>query len=177
MDPNQGLRGRLATHVDRRALLRRVGIGGLATGFLVAGGNGIRALAEESDATRSTTATDETQIREFELTAEEFDWELSPGSVVRAWGYNQQVPGPELRVTEGDLVRVVLRNHLSVPTTIHWHGITSGQRWTASPVSTRQRSRPARSSSTSSPPRRPAAAGFTRTPTLPSRCRWVSTDR
>lgn len=41
----------------------------------------------------------------------------------RAWGYNGQTPGPELRVREGDLVRVVLRNTLPVPTTIHWHGV------------------------------------------------------
>jgi FtsP/CotA-like multicopper oxidase with cupredoxin domain len=33
------------------------------------------------------------------------------------------VPGPELRVREGDLVRIKLHNRLPVPTTIHWHGI------------------------------------------------------
>ncbi|MDQ3514994.1 MAG: multicopper oxidase domain-containing protein [Chloroflexota bacterium] len=46
-----------------------------------------------------------------------------PGSTVRAWGYNGQIPGPELRVREGDLVRITLRNDLPVPTTIHWHGV------------------------------------------------------
>ena len=50
-------------------------------------------------------------------------WEIQPGLVVDGWGYNDQVPGPELRVREGDLVRVHLRNLLPVPTTIHWHGI------------------------------------------------------
>jgi len=63
------------------------------------------------------------QTREFELTAEELEWEIMPGVPTRAWGYNGQTPGPELRVTEGDLVRVTLRNRLPVPTTIHWHGI------------------------------------------------------
>jgi plastocyanin len=57
------------------------------------------------------------------LTAGEFDWEIMPGTTVRAWGYDGQVPGPELRVTEGDRVRVTLRNQLPVPTTIHWHGV------------------------------------------------------
>jgi plastocyanin len=33
------------------------------------------------------------------------------------------VPGPELRVREGDLVRVTVKNALPVPTTIHWHGV------------------------------------------------------
>jgi len=65
----------------------------------------------------------EPQLREFTLVAEEFDWEIMPGVVVRAWGYNRQVPGPELRVTEGDRVRVTLVNHLPVGTTVHWHGL------------------------------------------------------
>jgi FtsP/CotA-like multicopper oxidase with cupredoxin domain len=65
----------------------------------------------------------EPQTREFTLTASEFDWEIQPGNTVRAWGYNQQVPGPEIRVKEGDLVRVTLQNELPVATTIHWHGL------------------------------------------------------
>jgi FtsP/CotA-like multicopper oxidase with cupredoxin domain len=55
-------------------------------------------------------------VREFELTAQEVDWELFPGATVKAWAYNGTVPGPELRVTEGDTVRVVFTNQLSVPT-------------------------------------------------------------
>lgn len=39
------------------------------------------------------------------------------------WAYNGTVPGPELRVTKGDRVRVTLVNHLPKPTTIHWHGL------------------------------------------------------
>jgi plastocyanin/uncharacterized cupredoxin-like copper-binding protein len=71
----------------------------------------------------SSAAAAPPQVREFTLTASEFDHEVMPGTVVRAWGYNGQVPGPELRVQEGDTVRVTLRNQLAVPTTIHWHGI------------------------------------------------------
>ncbi len=62
-------------------------------------------------------------VREFTLVAQEVDWELMPGTTVRAWTYNGQMPGPELRVTEGDLVRVTLVNQLPVPTTLHWHGV------------------------------------------------------
>jgi FtsP/CotA-like multicopper oxidase with cupredoxin domain len=51
------------------------------------------------------------------------EWEIQPGLVVHGWGYNGQVPGPELRAREGDQVRVQLRNRLPVPTTLHWHGI------------------------------------------------------
>ena len=40
-----------------------------------------------------------------------------------AWAYNGSVPGPELRITQGDRVKVILVNHLPVATSIHWHGI------------------------------------------------------
>jgi plastocyanin len=63
------------------------------------------------------------QLREFTLTAEEIDWELQPGTTVRAWAYNGQVPGPEIRVREGDRVKITLVNKLPVGTTIHWHGL------------------------------------------------------
>jgi FtsP/CotA-like multicopper oxidase with cupredoxin domain len=39
------------------------------------------------------------------------------------WGFDGQVPGPELRVRQGEMLRVELRNGLPEPTTIHWHGI------------------------------------------------------
>lgn len=63
------------------------------------------------------------QTREFTLTAEEITWALQPGTTVRAWAYNGQVPGPEIRVREGDHVTITLVNHLPVGTTIHWHGL------------------------------------------------------
>jgi manganese oxidase len=52
------------------------------------------------------------------------EWEVSPGQVVTAWAYNEQVPGPEIRVHRGDRIRVILTNHLPEPTVIHWHGLT-----------------------------------------------------
>lgn len=39
------------------------------------------------------------------------------------WGYNGKVSGPEIRVRQGDRLRVRLDNDLEEPTTIHWHGI------------------------------------------------------
>jgi FtsP/CotA-like multicopper oxidase with cupredoxin domain len=63
------------------------------------------------------------EVREFSLTVGRVRWELAPGQTVEAYGYNGQVPGPELRVKEGDLVRVRVTNALAEPTTIHWHGV------------------------------------------------------
>lgn len=65
----------------------------------------------------------EPQLREFTLTATEINLELQPGTTVRAWAYNGQVPGPEFHVREGDHVRITLINNLPVGTTIHWHGL------------------------------------------------------
>lgn len=63
------------------------------------------------------------RLKVFRLTAAPLKWELEPGVVVRAWGYNGQVPGPTIRVRQGDVVRVEFTNHLPEPTTVHWHGI------------------------------------------------------
>ena len=41
----------------------------------------------------------------------------------QAWTFNGSVPGPELRVAQGDRVRVTLVNHLPAATTLHWHGL------------------------------------------------------
>jgi FtsP/CotA-like multicopper oxidase with cupredoxin domain len=62
-------------------------------------------------------------VRQIPLETREVRWELAPGKVVRAMAYNGRVPGPEIRVTEGERVRVVLTNALGEPTTIHWHGV------------------------------------------------------
>jgi FtsP/CotA-like multicopper oxidase with cupredoxin domain len=62
--------------------------------------------------------------KEFELTASVFDWELEPGNVVQAWGYNEQVPGPTIRTEVGDTVRITVHNELEESTVLHSHGFT-----------------------------------------------------
>ncbi|HLE43960.1 MAG TPA: multicopper oxidase family protein [Methylomirabilota bacterium] len=61
--------------------------------------------------------------REIRLEARELTWELAPGRTIKAMAYNGRIPGPEIRVKEGERVRVVLTNALAEPTTIHWHGV------------------------------------------------------
>ena len=65
-------------------------------------------------------------VREFEMTAIDKEIEVAPGVFYPAWTYNGQVPGPTLRVTEGDLVRVRFRNLGTHPHSIHFHGIHPG---------------------------------------------------
>jgi FtsP/CotA-like multicopper oxidase with cupredoxin domain len=45
------------------------------------------------------------------------------------WGYNGQVPGPTIRVKEGDTLRARVVNELSVPTSVHWHGMHQPGTW------------------------------------------------
>lgn len=62
-------------------------------------------------------------VKVFELTAKAIKWEVSPGKFVDAYAYNEQVPGPEMRVNQGDKVKVVLKNELPESTSIHFHGV------------------------------------------------------
>lgn len=45
------------------------------------------------------------------------------------WTYDGQVPGPLIRATEGDTLRIRVKNNLPRPTTIHWHGIHQIGTW------------------------------------------------
>jgi FtsP/CotA-like multicopper oxidase with cupredoxin domain len=63
-------------------------------------------------------------VKEFHLMAMPMRWEEAPGQFAAAMAFNNQVPGPQIRVYRGDTVRIVLTNHLTQPTTIHWHGLT-----------------------------------------------------
>ncbi len=63
------------------------------------------------------------KVKEFRLVAKESSWELFPGTRVQALTYNGQIPGPSIRVREGDFVRVILQNDLRVPTSLHFHGL------------------------------------------------------
>ncbi len=68
-----------------------------------------------------TVLADGTKV--FALTAKIVDWEVEPGRTVRAWTYNGQVPGPVIKVADGDHVQIVVKNDLPQSTAVHWHGI------------------------------------------------------
>jgi FtsP/CotA-like multicopper oxidase with cupredoxin domain len=62
-------------------------------------------------------------VREFRFSASPAKVNLGVGPDFVAWTYNGQVPGPEIRAREGDIIRVILKNYLPEDTTIHWHGV------------------------------------------------------
>jgi FtsP/CotA-like multicopper oxidase with cupredoxin domain len=49
--------------------------------------------------------------------------ELAPQVVLSTIGYSNQVPGPLLRVREGQPVAVEVVNDTDVPEYVHWHGL------------------------------------------------------
>src|SRR3954447_25522253 len=63
------------------------------------------------------------RVRDYTLTASDRDVEIAPGVFFPAWTYNGTVPGPVIRATEDDLLRVRFVNGGSHPHTIHFHGI------------------------------------------------------
>jgi FtsP/CotA-like multicopper oxidase with cupredoxin domain len=63
------------------------------------------------------------RLREYRLTAVDRRIEVAQGVFFEAWTYNGTVPGPIIRATEDDLLRVNFVNGGSHPHTIHFHGI------------------------------------------------------
>jgi FtsP/CotA-like multicopper oxidase with cupredoxin domain len=66
------------------------------------------------------------RVRDYTLRAVDRTIEVAPGVEFNAWTYNGTVPGPVIRATEDDLLRVRFQNHGSHPHTIHFHGIHPG---------------------------------------------------
>lgn len=60
---------------------------------------------------------------EFTLDARPVWWRIFGRQRLTAYAYNGIVPGPEIRVRNGQRVRIRFTNRLPVGTTIHWHGI------------------------------------------------------
>lgn len=64
-------------------------------------------------------------VRDYNIVAVDRDIEIAPGVKFPAWTYNGQVPGPTIRATEGDLLRINFSNAGTHPHTIHFHGVHS----------------------------------------------------
>jgi FtsP/CotA-like multicopper oxidase with cupredoxin domain len=86
----------------------------------------------------------DSEIKEHRLTAKPAVVNLTgngyPDTAV--WAYDGTVPGPELRVRQGERVRVVVSNKLSEDTAVHWHGIRLPNAMDGVPGLTQQPIRP-----------------------------------
>ena len=81
-----------------------------------------RSPAERALVYRESPRPDGSLLREYEIFAVDREIEIAPGVFFPAWTYNGQVPGPTLRATEGDRIRVNFVNQGTHPHTIHFHG-------------------------------------------------------
>jgi manganese oxidase len=80
-------------------------------------------LATETEGGQPLTFREENGVKVFELTTKAVQWPILDGTTITAFTYNGTVPGPMIRVTEGDQVRIVVKNELPDATTVHWHGV------------------------------------------------------
>jgi FtsP/CotA-like multicopper oxidase with cupredoxin domain len=71
---------------------------------------------------RETPRDDGSLLREYDIVAVDREIEIAPGVFFPAWTYNGQVPGPTIRASEGDRVRVNFLNQGSHPHSMHFHG-------------------------------------------------------
>ena len=62
-------------------------------------------------------------VKVFDLDVSVIEWNILAGEQVEAYAFNRQVPGPRIRVTEGDRVRINVKNDLPEATSVHWHGM------------------------------------------------------
>ncbi|HEX9925859.1 MAG TPA: multicopper oxidase domain-containing protein [Anaerolineae bacterium] len=62
-------------------------------------------------------------LREYSFVAVDKTFEVVPGIEFPGWAYNGRIPGPTIRCTEGDRIRINFTNGSSHPHTIHFHGI------------------------------------------------------
>src|SRR5216684_4489177 len=115
--------------VSRRALL--TGAGGIALGSVLP----------------SHPSFANTEIKEYRLTATPGVANLTGGGYpnTAVWAYDGTVPGPEIRVRQGDPVRIEVTNKLGEDTTVHWHGIRLPNRMDGVPGLTQPPIRPGES--------------------------------
>ena len=62
-------------------------------------------------------------VKEFRLFIDIYQQEFAPKMKIHTLAFNNQVPGPEIRVKKGDKVRVIFENRTDLNHTIHWHGM------------------------------------------------------
>ncbi|SFE02600.1 Multicopper oxidase with three cupredoxin domains (includes cell division protein FtsP and spore coat protein CotA) [Paenibacillus catalpae] len=80
-----------------------------------------------NESSKTTNAqTEKTAVltgKEFNLVATQSNQEIAPGKTLPVWTFNNSVPGPQIRVKQGDRIKINLKNELPEPVTIHWHGV------------------------------------------------------
>ena len=61
-------------------------------------------------------------IKKLTMILENTEIEIAPGEKVKVWAFNGTVPGPTVRLTQGENVSISFLNNGTFPHTIHFHG-------------------------------------------------------
>lgn len=77
----------------------------------------------EFDYGKVSTLPNGQTLREYEIIATEKSIEVAKGLMFPGWVYNGRIPGPTIRCTEGDRLKIVFKNYSTHPHSIHFHGI------------------------------------------------------
>jgi FtsP/CotA-like multicopper oxidase with cupredoxin domain len=96
----------MAMKLSRRTLLRAAGVGAL--------GAALGSWPAHAAAVKERRLTVQPAVAN--LTGDG-----NPNTPV--WAYDGTVPGPEIRVRQGEPARIIVSNGLDESTTVHWHGI------------------------------------------------------
>ena len=93
----------------------------IAIAATLAIGSTTTVIASKATNAKATAAR---PVKEFRLSIAEHEHEFYPGGPkIQSWAFNAQIPGPVMRVTEGDLVRVHFTNNHTSNHTLHFHGM------------------------------------------------------
>jgi FtsP/CotA-like multicopper oxidase with cupredoxin domain len=84
-------------------------------------------ILTDFDYGKTSIMADGRTLREFEIVSFNKNIEIVPGIEFAAWTYNGRIPGPSLRCTEGDRVRIKFTNGSNHPHTMHFHGFHPGE--------------------------------------------------
>ncbi len=70
-----------------------------------------------------STMSDGRTLREWEIVSHNKLIEVVSGIEFPAWTFNGRIPGPTLRCTEGDRLRITFKNGSDHPHSMHFHGV------------------------------------------------------
>ncbi|MGI8984532.1 MAG: multicopper oxidase family protein [Acidimicrobiales bacterium] len=118
-----------ASNYSRRRFLALAGAGSAAVALAGCGSGTKSASPVPPDGPEVQAAEDArrragARVKELAIIAAPLTVDLGSGVTVPTWAYGPSVPGEELRVTAGDVIKAHFTNKLPEATTIHWHGIS-----------------------------------------------------
>ena len=120
MDTSHGISRRRALQI--LGSVGAVGLAGCSTAGDLFSGDDDVTLGEQTGVTPRDPPS-ESPDTTVDLTAAPYTGDGSSTAGGESWLYNDGLPGPEIRASEGDVVGVTLTNDLPEETTVHWHGL------------------------------------------------------